>query len=245
MVALLAEIAEASFGSPTHTGQCDVVISCAEGKGVNGLANLLDGRIVAAYGDGKLRIWSYIDRDDEDVKDCDLVLKGHTSSVYAVSVLLDGRIVSGSYDNTLRVWSVPAAGSQGQEGVEVECDLVLKGHTNWVRAVSVLLDGRIVSGSRDKTLRVWNLSTGDCDEVYQRDSAPSHLTQLLQNTSSGDNNPSLPFFNDDSCNRMWNITNQDHKLVVAWHDSGVMLFASQLAPRSKHTGLKSRSLKGV
>ena len=116
----------------------------------------------------------------------------------------------------------------------MECDLVLKGHTGGVSAVSVLQDGRIVSGSDDDTLRVWNVNTGDCDEVYQDESAPSHLTQLFQNTSSGYVNPSLPFFNDESCNRMWNITNQDRKLVVAGHDSGLMLFASQLAPRSKH-----------
>ena len=118
----------------------------------------------------------------------------------------------------------------------MECDLVLKGHTSGVLAVSVLLDGRIVSGSYGLEWRVWNLSTGVCDEVYS-ESAPSHLRQLLQNTSV-EHNPSLSFFNDDSCKRMWNINNQDHKLIVAEFGSGVMLFASQLAPRSKHTGLR-------
>ena len=34
-----------------------------------------------------------------------------------------------------------------EEGVGVEYDLVLKGHTSGVYVVSVLLDGRIVSGS--------------------------------------------------------------------------------------------------
>ena len=31
----------------------------------------------------------------------------------------------------------------------------LQGHTYWVRAVAIHPDGRIVSGSRDDTLRIW------------------------------------------------------------------------------------------
>jgi WD40 repeat protein len=37
----------------------------------------------------------------------------------------------------------------------------LQGHTNWVTAVALTPDGRhIVSGSRDYTLRVWDLKDG-------------------------------------------------------------------------------------
>ena len=31
----------------------------------------------------------------------------------------------------------------------------------------ILSDGRIVSGSQDKTLRVWDLNTGACDVVLK------------------------------------------------------------------------------
>lgn len=34
-------------------------------------------------------------------------------------------------------------------------------------SVAVLSDGRIVSGSQDKTLRIWNLNTGACDMVLE------------------------------------------------------------------------------
>ena len=37
------------------------------------------------------------------------------------------------------------------------CERVLEGHTHWVTCVSVLPDGRVVSGSDDKTLRVWDI----------------------------------------------------------------------------------------
>ena len=31
----------------------------------------------------------------------------------------------------------------------------------------ILSDGRIVSGSQDKTLRIWDLNTGACDTVLK------------------------------------------------------------------------------
>ncbi len=39
---------------------------------------------------------------------------------------------------------------------------VLKGHIAWVRAVMISIDGgKIVSGSSDKTVRVWSMETGE------------------------------------------------------------------------------------
>ena len=39
---------------------------------------------------------------------------------------------------------------------------VLEGHTDSIRAVAISADGsKIVSGSRDKTVRVWSMETGE------------------------------------------------------------------------------------
>jgi WD40 repeat protein len=43
--------------------------------------------------------------------------------------------------------------------------MTMIGHEGWVRALSILPDGRIVSGSYDKTLRIWNASKGDCERI--------------------------------------------------------------------------------
>ena len=43
--------------------------------------------------------------------------------------------------------------------------VVLRGHTAEVRSVCALADGRVVSASWDKTLRVWNTATGACESV--------------------------------------------------------------------------------
>jgi WD40 repeat protein len=37
---------------------------------------------------------------------------------------------------------------------------ILEGHQSWIGAVAVLLDGRVVSGSGDNTLRVWDVESG-------------------------------------------------------------------------------------
>ena len=44
-----------------------------------------------------------------------------------------------------------------------ECIVTLKGHTSCVISVAFNHDGtKIVSGSCDKTIRVWNVDTGEC-----------------------------------------------------------------------------------
>ena len=82
----------------------------------------------------------------------------------------DGRrVVSGSDDKTLKVWDVATG----------ECVVTPRGHSSYVRCgvrctfVMTCLrrrsralpfpDGRrVVSGSEDKTLKVWDVATGEC-----------------------------------------------------------------------------------
>ena len=42
-----------------------------------------------------------------------------------------------------------------------------------VRSVAVLPDGRVVSGSEDNTVRIWNPSSGECERVLEGHSSVS------------------------------------------------------------------------
>ncbi|MDP2767727.1 MAG: hypothetical protein Q8O41_09815, partial [Candidatus Methanoperedens sp.] len=57
------------------------------------------------------------------------------------------------------LWLRPLTPSLTPPGGPLLC--TLEGHSDWVLAVAVTADGRrAISGSRDKTLKVWNLETG-------------------------------------------------------------------------------------
>ena len=97
------------------------------------------------------------------------------AQVLCVAALPNGNcyIVSGSWDRTLKVWDASSG----------ECLQTLRGHTGVARrrrpverrvdrsstprraqvlCVAVLPNGRVVSGSDDNTLKVWDVSSGQC-----------------------------------------------------------------------------------
>ena len=53
------------------------------------------------------------------------------------------------------------------------------GHTLPVECVCVLPDGRIVSGSYDNTLRIWDANTGECKKTLEGHTGPVHCVSVL------------------------------------------------------------------
>ena len=62
-------------------------------------------------------------------------------------MLPDGRLAGGHADpsNVIRVWDVKRRA----------LDVVISGHVNAVWALAALPDGRLLSGSNDRTMKVW------------------------------------------------------------------------------------------
>ena len=80
--------------------------------------------------------------------------------VWSLAMLPDGRLAAGyGLPNVVRIWDLQRRA----------VDVVIRGHTNWVRALVSLPDGRLLSGSFDRTLKVWDeralsvRSGADCD----------------------------------------------------------------------------------
>ena len=68
----------------------------------------------------------------------------HERSILGVAATGD-RVVTASEDRSVKIL----------DAADGSCRAILEGHTNRVRCVCVMPDGRIVSGSRDKLLIVW------------------------------------------------------------------------------------------
>ncbi|MHC5780090.1 WD40 repeat domain-containing protein, partial [Nostoc sp.] len=61
---------------------------------------------------------------------------------------------------TIRLWNVSG-----------ECHQIYKGHSDRVWSISFSADGQtLASGSADRTIRLWNVSTGKCRNILQEHS---------------------------------------------------------------------------
>ncbi len=82
-----------------------------------------------------------------------VIQKGHSDSVYSVSLSSDGKIIaSGSNDETVKVWDTKTG----------KLLRTLKGHSGSVFSVSYSPDGKtIASGSWDTQIIMWEMNTGN------------------------------------------------------------------------------------
>ena len=112
------------------------------------LAVMPNGRVAVSGSNlGVLRVWDL----EGGVTAC--TLEGHTDWVTAVAVAPDGCSAVSAANCTVSVWDL-------ENGRFAR---TLDGHTDRVGAVAVTPDGRrAISASRDHTLRVWGLESGEC-----------------------------------------------------------------------------------
>ncbi|KAK0381453.1 WD domain-containing protein [Colletotrichum limetticola] len=89
-------------------------------------------------------------------------LQGHVMGVWAM-VPWDDILVSGGCDRDVRVWNL-ATGFRYTNFASA-CLHTLRGHTSTVRCLKMSDANTAISGSRDTTLRVWDIRTGLCRNV--------------------------------------------------------------------------------
>lgn len=138
-------------------------------------------KVISGSVDATVRVW------DAKTGRCERLLQGHESTVSAVLATPDGRIISGSWDCRVKVWA------DGRDDRPV-CEFA---HDGKVTAV-IALGERLVTGSADRTVRVWSLRTGACEHVLEGHALPvEHLcaTDDAHFTSAG----------PDNTLRKWNV----------------------------------------
>ncbi|PKI82952.1 [histone H3]-dimethyl-L-lysine(36) demethylase [Malassezia vespertilionis] len=118
------------------------------------------GTLVSASVNEQMCVWD-LSTSDEVGR-----LRGHSDTVKCVQVE-DELCVSGSLDHSLRLWDLRRVDAY-EDALEDEledaldpCVRVLEGHSKGVTAL-YFDDGCLVTGAADKTLRQWDLETGQC-----------------------------------------------------------------------------------
>lgn len=122
-----------------------------DGRRVRSLVFSPDGETLAAGGDGPtIRLWRLAPGaasfGGQDALPEELLVR--PGKVHTMAFLSDSLLAAGGTSNAIRVWDTDTRSQRA----------TLEGHTGTVAAVAVTADGRrIVSGSFDTTVRVWDI----------------------------------------------------------------------------------------
>ncbi len=166
------------------------------------------GTVLASSGnDGIVQLW--------DAKTgARLISMSHTTPVPAVVWSLDGsQIVTGDRDGTIRVWDL-------QEGKDARVLRTLLGHNNWVDALALSPDGKILcSVGWDGAVRFWEFDTGRLIETH-------HVhTDWVQSAVWSRDGSTLATCSHDSTVCMWRASQDGYQTVLLRHTANVVRIA--------------------
>lgn len=133
------------------------------------------------------------------------VLSEHEAGVNCMAISDDGSVlVTGSEDKTARLWSTKTD--------ECECIGILRGHEDYINCVLVE-ECFVLTGSADKTIRKWDMSTCECLLVLE-----GHTSVIYRMICTGDFIFTSSY---DRTARCWDFDNGECVRVFKGHKRGV------------------------
>ena len=133
---------------PSNDYHCDQVIK-RHSESITSICQLDDGTIVSCSYDKSIMIGDYT------------IKNAHDGWIWKVITLPNNRIASCSYDKTIKIWK----SNPPYSDTPIK---VLEGHSNSVNSLLYIKERDVmISGSDDGTLRLWNMSTYQCDKVIK------------------------------------------------------------------------------
>lgn len=92
---------------------------------------------------------------------CDINVEEHDSGVFCCTQLQSGHCCTGSGDKTIKVWEL-----NGNDKSYICCILTIdRAHTDFIRQLVQLEDGRLVSTADDRCVCVWDVDTDNCEHI--------------------------------------------------------------------------------
>lgn len=136
---------------------------------------------------------------------CIEILDDHDKGINCMCLSDDGSVLAtGSEDWTARLWTTKTD--------NCECIGILKGHTDYINCVTIE-ENYVLSGSADKTIRKWDMSTCQCTGVFT-----GHTSLLNRIICTGDFIFSSSY---DRTVRCWDFDTGECIRVFSGHQRGV------------------------
>lgn len=180
--------------------------------------------LASASEDCTIKLW------DSEAGEFEQTLKGHTKAVH--SVVFDPKqpryLASCSADLTIKIWDADS---------EYRCIQTLQGHDHSVSSIDIVPSGELlISASRDKSIRVWEMATGYCVKTL---SGHDDWVRCVKTCAEG---TSIVSASNDQTVRVWDLSTYTPKCVLRGHEHVVeyAIFAPALAFTfiSELTGVK-------
>jgi len=126
-------------------------------------------------------------------------------------------MVSASADGTLRLWDLESE-PPGLESSDRKPAQIFAGHTSGVYSMVLMKDGRrMASASADKTLKLWDLSTGSCLRTYT-----GHKCGVWSVASTKDSQRIISASQDKTL-KLWDVETGDCLQTYTGHNDWVSL----------------------
>jgi serine/threonine-protein kinase len=147
-----------------------------------------DGGTLAFTNGGLASLWDVTDKKPKKRFDLD-------GACWGIAFSKDGLLAWAGNDHTVRLWDVSGANPKEQA--------VLRGHTEFVRAVAFSPDGRVLaSASADKTVRLWDLAGAEPKEMTV---LRAH-TEPMRNVAFTPNGKKLATADEEGWVRLWDLS---------------------------------------
>lgn len=159
---------------------------------------------------------------------CLKTLKGHTCTIYSLTVLSDGNLASGAEDNQIKIWDVKSGA----------CLKTLSGGQARDRdgifyALLALPNQQILSGSRCG-IKLWNIETGECTKHFKGHTSDVITLTLLPNNL-------LASGSHDGTIKIWNL--ETGECLKTLHHHCCVFSLAVLPDGNLVSGYQDRSIK--